>query len=92
MIFLAPTRPLVNQQAEACYKTVGISKQDMVQMTGTTNSDKRKVIWENKRVFFTTPQVLSNDISRGNVPVETIKCLVIDEAHKGTGEYAYCTV
>jgi Fanconi anemia group M protein len=43
-------------------------------------------------VFFLTPQVISNDILRGNVDVNLIKCVVIDEAHKALGEYAFCKV
>lgn len=61
-------------------------------MTGQMNRDKRKTLWSEKRVFFLTPQVISNDILRGNVDVSQIKCVVIDEAHKALGEYAFCTV
>jgi Fanconi anemia group M protein len=93
VIFMAPTKPLVAQQAEACYKTVGIPKSDMIQMTGSSHShDKRKDIWTEKRIFFLTPQIISNDIMRGNVDVDLIKCIVIDEAHKALGEYAFCKV
>ncbi len=89
---MAPTKPLVNQQADACYNIVGIPKDDMTQMTGQMAPEKRKALWDNKRVFFLTPQVISNDILRGNVDVEKIKCVVIDEAHKALGDYAYCKV
>ena len=92
VIFMAPTKPLVAQQAEACYKTVGIPKEDMVQMTGQTAVEKRKNLWTEKRIFFLTPQVIENDILRGNVDVNLIKCIVIDEAHKALGEYAFCKV
>lgn len=53
---------------------------------------ERKSNWENKRVFFVTPQVLVNDIKRGTCPAELIVCLVVDEAHRAQGNYAYCTV
>ncbi|XP_074852253.1 Fanconi anemia group M protein isoform X2 [Carettochelys insculpta] len=52
----------------------------------------RKEIWHNKRVFFLTPQIMVNDLSRGTCPAAEIKCLVIDEAHKALGNYAYCQV
>lgn len=64
----------------------------MCQLTGQMNPDKRKALWTNKRVFFLTPQVISNDILRGNVDVSMIKLVVIDEAHKALGEYAFCKV
>ena len=35
MVFMAPTRPLVAQQIEACYKIVGIPQSDTAEMTGT---------------------------------------------------------
>ena len=35
VVFMAPTKPLVAQQIEACYKIVGISQEVMGEMTGT---------------------------------------------------------
>ncbi|CAF0760948.1 unnamed protein product [Brachionus calyciflorus] len=92
IIFMAPTKPLVNQQSDACYNIVGIPKSDMTSMTGQMAPDKRKQLWDTKRVFFLTPQVISNDILRGTVDVNLIKCIVLDEAHKALGEYAFCKV
>ena len=34
VVFLAPTKPLVAQQIEACYKVVGIKQETMAEMTG----------------------------------------------------------
>ena len=34
LIFMAPTKPLVAQQIEACYKIMGIPQVDTVEMTG----------------------------------------------------------
>lgn len=53
---------------------------------------ERLKAWNYKRVFFLTPQVLTNDLSRGACPSVDIKCLVIDEAHKALGNHAYCQV
>jgi hypothetical protein len=92
VVFMAPTKPLVTQQADACYKIVGIPKEDMTFMTGAMAPDKRKLLWASKRVFFITPQVISNDILRNNLDVNLMKCVVIDEAHRALGEYAFCKV
>ena len=43
-------------------------------------------------MFFLTPQVLTNDLNRSACPAESVKCLVVDEAHKATGNHAYCMV
>nr|XP_019607284.1 PREDICTED: Fanconi anemia group M protein isoform X3 [Rhinolophus sinicus] len=92
VVFMAPTKPLVAQQIEACYRVMGIPQSAMAEMTGSTQAFTRKEIWSSKRVLFLTPQVMINDISRGACPNTEIKCLVIDEAHKALGNYAYCQV
>ncbi|CAH1790773.1 unnamed protein product [Owenia fusiformis] len=92
IIFMAPTKPLVAQQIEACYNIMGIPPDDTAEMTGAMNISKRKDCWGSKRVFFLTPQVLTNDLTRGMCPAEDVKCLVADEAHKAQGNYAYCQV
>lgn len=52
----------------------------------------RMDIWKEKRVFFVTAQVLSNDLDKIADLGSKIKCLVFDEAHKAKGNYAYCLV
>ncbi|NXH70722.1 FANCM protein, partial [Hydrobates tethys] len=78
VLFLAPTKPLVAQQMEACARG--------------TQALSRKELWNTKRVFFLTPQIMVNDLSRGTCPAVEVKCLVIDEAHKALGNHAYCQV
>nr|KAF6500041.1 FA complementation group M [Molossus molossus] len=90
VVFMAPTKPLVTQQIEACYRVMGIPQPHMAEMTGSTQAFTRKEIWHSRRVIFLTPQVMVNDLSRGACPAAEIKCLVIDEAHKALGNYAYC--
>ncbi|XP_007472985.2 Fanconi anemia group M protein isoform X2 [Monodelphis domestica] len=92
VVFMAPTKPLVAQQIEACSRVMGIPQGHMAEMTGSTQAFIRKEIWHKKRVLFLTPQVMMNDLSRGACPAVKIKCLVIDEAHKALGNYAYCQV
>ncbi|NXH18248.1 FANCM protein, partial [Bucco capensis] len=76
VLFLAPTKPLVAQQMEAW----------------GTQALNRGELWATRRVFFLTPQIMVNDLSRGTCPAVEIKCLVIDEAHKALGNHAYCQV
>ncbi|GIX77740.1 fanconi anemia group M protein homolog [Caerostris extrusa] len=49
IIFMAPTKPLVAQQIDACYKITGISPCDTTQMTGTNVPEERKRMWMKKR-------------------------------------------
>ena len=37
-------------------------------------------------------KVMGNDLSRGLFPAKEVKLLVVDEAHKAQGDYAYCQV
>ncbi|XP_056151369.1 Fanconi anemia group M protein [Lampris incognitus] len=92
IVFMAPTKPLVAQQIEACYKVMGIPQSHMAELTGSTAAGKRQDLWRSKRVFFLTPQVMVNDLSRDTCPALLVKCMVIDEAHKALGNHAYCQV
>uniref|UniRef100_A0A3Q3EH87 FA complementation group M n=1 Tax=Labrus bergylta TaxID=56723 RepID=A0A3Q3EH87_9LABR len=92
IVFMAPTKPLVAQQIEACYKVMGIPQAHMAELTGSTAAKQRQEVWRTKRVFFLTPQVMVNDLSRESCPAQQIKCVVIDEAHKALGNHAYCQV
>ncbi|XP_034163958.2 Fanconi anemia group M protein isoform X2 [Pangasianodon hypophthalmus] len=92
IVFLAPTKPLVAQQIEACYRVMGIPQQHMAELTGSTPAPQRRELWRSRRIFFLTPQVMVNDLSRNTCPAPQIKCVVIDEAHKASGNHAYCQV
>lgn len=89
IIFVAPTRPLVAQQIAECKKISGIPSSDCVELTGHIGCEKRRGLWKTKRVIFATPQVIENDLDSGVLPAKKVKCLVIDEAHKAQGQYAY---
>ncbi|XP_036397400.1 Fanconi anemia group M protein [Megalops cyprinoides] len=92
IVFMAPTKPLVAQQIEACYKVMGIPQGHMAELTGSTQAQMRRELWRSRRVFFLTPQVMVNDLSRATCPASQVKCVVIDEAHKALGNHAYCQV
>ncbi|KAM0329912.1 hypothetical protein ACHAQA_004078 [Verticillium albo-atrum] len=92
IVFVAPTKPLVAQQVDACFNIVGIARSDTTMLTGDVAPALRVEEWQSKRVFFMTPQTLLNDISRGYADPKSIVLLVVDEAHRSTGEYAYAKV
>ncbi|KAF7193457.1 ATP-dependent DNA helicase mph1 [Pseudocercospora fuligena] len=92
IVFMAPTKPLIAQQMEACYGIVGIPKRDTVLMTGETAPAVRAEEWLDKRVFFMTPQTVINDLRTGICDPKKLVLLVVDEAHKATGGYAYTEV
>lgn len=89
IVFMAPTKPLIAQQMEACYGIVGIPRHDTALMTGETTPAVRAEEWLEKRVFFMTPQTVVNDLKTGICDPKKIVLAVVDEAHKSTGSYAY---
>ncbi|CCH41581.1 fanconi anemia group M protein [Wickerhamomyces ciferrii] len=91
IIFMAPTRPLVAQQIQACLGVTDIPSGDTAILLDKTRKN-RPEIWNSKRVFFTTPQVVENDLKTGILNPKEIVCLVIDEAHRARGNYAYTNV
>lgn len=59
IIFMAPTKPLVTQQADACYTQMGVPYEHISEMTGGSMPPaKRAAEWRDKRIFFVTPQVV----------------------------------
>ena len=89
IVFVAPTKPLVSQQVEACFNMCGVPYSHTAQLTGNVNPNHRMMAYEKRRVFYMTPQTLKNDLRSGICDPRSIVCLVIDEAHRGTGNYAY---
>lgn len=57
VVFVAPTRPLVEQQRKSCLETLCIPEDRVEVMTGESGPAERKVLWERKTVIFCTPQV-----------------------------------
>ena len=89
VIFLAPTKPLVDQHYQSFIDLTEIPIESLKSITGTINPDKRKEIWDEVKVAFMTPQVLQNDIISQLYPIKDISLIIFDECHRAVGEYAY---
>lgn len=92
LIFVAPTKPLASQQVEACLNVAGIPRSQATLLTGEIAPSLREGEWDRRRLFFMTPQTLQNDLSKGYADPKSIALLVVDEAHRATGDYAYVKV
>ena len=92
IVFCAPTRPLVRQQIEACYNIMGVPEVDTAEISGNVKPADRQRLWRSRRLFFCTPQAFLKDIESGHCDTRLVVCLVLDEAHKATGKYAYTQV
>ena len=95
-VFLAPSRPLVVQQMDACCQLVGrCAKADALLLTGETPSCLRAGLWRQSagRFLFCTPQTLENDLRNDIAAARSIVCVVVDEAHHASSTgYAYSQV
>ena len=92
IIFLAPSKPLVTQQKNEMGNKTDISRTEMAEITGEIESSKRRKLWQKSRVFFGTPQAVQRDIETKICPVSKIVLIIVDEAHKASGNHSYCQI
>ncbi|MEJ2294638.1 MAG: DEAD/DEAH box helicase family protein, partial [Candidatus Lokiarchaeota archaeon] len=92
VIFLAPTKPLVDQHYQSFVKLTKIPAGSLHAITGMTPPEKRKEIWSAVKVAFMTPQVLQNDVISQLYPINDISLIIFDECHRAVGDYAYAFI
>jgi len=86
VLFLAPTRVLVNQHFEFLKNNLMID--DIALVTGEDLINKRKKLWINS-VICATPEITKNDLDRQIVSPDQFNLVIFDEAHRTIGDYAY---
>ena len=84
VIFLAWTKPLVKQQAEAIVSDVGIAFGEHFVVSAESKKD-RVGAWKNKRVFFGIQQAVMQDIEQGHVDLHRIRLGKIFKSSGATG-------
>ena len=89
VLFLAPTRVLVNQHYEFLKENLLIA--DIGIVTGEDLLSKRKKKWMNS-VVCATPEITKNDFARNIVSPNQFALVVFDEAHRTIGDYAYSII
>ena len=87
IVFLAPTKPLVTQQVQACHDAAGIPASDTAQLLGFVKPSLRAQLWSQRRMFFCTPQSFANDLKSGAIDPKRIVLIVFDEAHRASGVF-----
>lgn len=93
VLVMAPTRPLVMQHRESFLRILKLRDRDTVVLTGKTPADRRRFLWSSEaRIFFSTPQVVRNDLLEGTLSLENFALLVFDECHRAVKEYAYTDI
>jgi len=89
VLFLAPTKPLVQQHAEFYREALSVPDEEVVVFTGEIRPEDRADRWTDARVVIATPQVVENDLVGSRISLEDVTHLTFDECHRATGEYAY---
>ncbi|MGC9514990.1 DEAD/DEAH box helicase [Methanocrinis sp.] len=88
VLFMAPTRPLVEQHASFLEKVL-LDSSIVISFTGEISPERRREMWEEARVIVSTPQVVENDLLSRRISLRDVSCIIFDEAHRAVGNYAY---
>lgn len=89
ILFLAPSRPLVDQQARYLRRVLDLEEEKVVCLTGQDSPEMRRAVWSDTKVVVMTPQALQNDLIQRSYDLSQVSLVVYDEAHRGVGNYAY---
>lgn len=92
ILFLAPTKPLVEQHYEYFKKHLPELFADLQLFTGEVPAKKRKEIWNTAEIIFSTPQCIANDLDHCLYDAREVSLLIIDEAHRCLKNYDYTKV
>ncbi len=91
-LFLAPTKPLALQQAEKFRELVEIPREEIIVVTGEVKQEERANAYANARVVVGTPQTVANDLKKKMLSLKDFSLVVVDEAHRAVGNYAFVFV
>ena len=90
VLLMAPTKPLVDQHASVFSSFLADTRIGV--MTGLMNPGNRKRMIDENDLVVSTPQCVANDLENKLYGMGGFGLVIYDEAHRGTGNYAYVTV
>ncbi|MBM3234271.1 DEAD/DEAH box helicase [Candidatus Pacearchaeota archaeon] len=92
IMFLAPTKPLAQQHLDYFKKHLPELYATLELFTGKTEAEKRKKLWQNADIIFSTPQCISNDVKNSMYDLKDVSLLIEDECHRCMKNYSYTYV
>lgn len=92
ILFLAPTRPLASQHHSYFVKHLPELFAEMTLFTGKVDASKRKELWEQANIIFSTPQCIANDVKANRFDLSEVSLLIVDECHRCLKNYDYTYV
>ena len=88
-VILAPTKPLSEQHYSTLRRFLRLDEDSIVLLTGSTSSEKRKIIENSSKVIVATPQTIMNDLKKSFLSLNNFGVAIFDECHHAVGKYAY---
>ncbi len=92
VLFLAPTKPLVEQHSKTVKALMNVKDEEVVLFTGEVKRELRAELWKKAKIVISTPQVIQNDLNSGIIGLENVSLIIFDEAHRAVGNYAYVPI
>lgn len=92
ILFLAPTRPLIEQHIIYFKKYLPELYAQLELFTGHVPPKERVKLFQQADIIFSTPQCIANDIEHRLYSLQNISLLIIDEAHRCLKNYDYTKV
>ncbi|NOR77776.1 MAG: DEAD/DEAH box helicase [Methanophagales archaeon] len=89
ILFLAPTRPLVEQHSAFLNDVLNINPSVIQMFTGNVLADKRAKLWDDAKVVVSTPQIIENDLLSNRINLSAVSLIIFDECHRAVGNYSY---
>ncbi len=88
ILFLAPTKPLVNQHLKTIQEM--LPGADAIAITGEISKTERKNLWKQHSIIIATPQTVESDLKI--IDRSRFSLVIFDEVHRAIGKYAYAEV
>ncbi|MGC9444499.1 MAG: DEAD/DEAH box helicase [Candidatus Methanospirareceae archaeon] len=89
ILFLAPTRPLVEQHTAFLKEVLALDEALIQLFTGSILAEKRGKLWESARIIISTPQIIENDLLSNRISLRDVALVIFDECHRAVGNYSY---
>ncbi len=87
ILMMAPTKPLVEQHGRFFQEV--LADVPIVTLTGETLPQKRVEMYTQGKIVIATPQIIRNDVMSGDLDISIFSTMIVDEAHRATGDYPY---
>ncbi|HLD85512.1 MAG TPA: DEAD/DEAH box helicase [archaeon] len=89
ILFMAPTKPLVEQHRSSFLRMIRIGEDELKVVTGEDKPEVRSSMYKKADIVFSTPQTIENDLQKNVLTLKDFSLCIFDEAHRCIGNYAY---